>query len=98
MEGRMRTFIFALAAIVPALCAIDRAGPQTDCLPSILPETATKKRQVPILAPATGLGPARKTKQMPKTNWKNAGLSLAHPRRDSASAKAALEASGAMSS
>jgi hypothetical protein len=90
----MRTFIFALAAIVPAF-AIDRAGaadepPAFDIARNCAEETAGSA--------IGGPRPARKTKQMPKTSWPNAGLPIARHRKKNASARAAPEARRATSS
>jgi hypothetical protein len=90
----MRTFIFAVVAIVPVSCAIDQAWPLTEYPPSILSETAMRKWQVAAPKSRT----ARKTKQMPRMSWPNARLNLERQRSKPASGRAALEADSAMSS
>jgi len=92
----MRTFIFALAAIVLASCVIGQAG-AADRLPAF--DIARNcKAETAGLGFGSGVEGCTKEETDAKPIWPNAGLSLAHPTKNSASARVAVEVSRATSS
>ena len=90
----MRTFVFALAAIVPASCVIGQAG-AADRLPDF---DIARNCHEEVAGGINSIAACSKDETDAKTSWPKAGLSLAHQIRKPALAGVPLGASRAMSS